>query len=125
MMNTSAKHANSTYKNKGSFASSALFADSYPLSEIRERKVEACALFPSTNYVTHTIASCDGGVIIRHTYDGELGYFAGRSGFSREPPLNQAIPSTAAEAAPTCSCNELLARISRQAANSTDKALAL
>jgi hypothetical protein len=54
MMNMSAnnaKHANSTYKNTGSFA---LFADSFPLSEIRERRVEASALFPSTNHVTHT-----------------------------------------------------------------------
>ena len=51
MMNMSAnnaKHANCTCKNNGSFASLALFADSYPLSETRERKVEACALFPST-----------------------------------------------------------------------------
>lgn len=32
-----AKHANNTAKNKGSFTSLALFADSYPLSDTRER----------------------------------------------------------------------------------------
>ena len=53
MMNMSAKnakHAKSTYKNKGSFASLALFADAHSQSEIRERKAEACALFPSNTW---------------------------------------------------------------------------
>ena len=53
MSANNAKHANSTCK-KSYFALFALFADSYPLSEIRARKVEACAVFPSEYEPAHT-----------------------------------------------------------------------
>ena len=45
MSANNAERAKGTCKYKGAFASLALFADSYPLSEIRARNVEAFALF--------------------------------------------------------------------------------